>query len=151
MRSLDWGVPVPFNAQVASSIASVRSPRVISYYGEHRLGENTVLAKKRLTTADLTLILASATRGVPEILKSLELPGNSIDSPGVAAVQMAVSNGQLPHLTCVDFSDNADVDPVVKNALLKAMQVQGDKLGLKIALAANADFRIEPRPATPDL
>ena len=64
---------------------------------------------------------------------------------------MAVSNGQLPHLTCVDFSDNADVDPVVKNALLKAMQVQGDKLGLKIALAANADFRIEPRPATPDL
>ena len=49
---------------------------------------------------------ASAARGVPSRLQSLDLRANKIDSLGVTALCKAVENGAMESLCWIDLSEN---------------------------------------------
>jgi len=159
LRTLDFGLPAPFEHRVASAIVAVRSPRWLCYFGENRLladgggggvlrgGSSTCIARKGLTSSDLILLLATAARGNPHNLISLELPENDLDEAGVNMLTSMVSDGQLPCLARIDLSDNAHVPDGCKKALLNAMKtVQAGRLGHGFVLSPEKAFLIEPAP-----
>ncbi len=155
LRSLDVGLPAPFDHRTASAIVAVRSTRWVSYFGEGRLmstgeldnGVSIHLPNKQLTSSDLLLLLATVTRGCPTPLTSLALPENDLDEHSVSQLQQMITDGQLPRLAFIDLSDNLRIPESGKKGVLQAMRAfQGPRLGCNFELELDKTFSIVPAP-----
>lgn len=59
-----------------------------------------------LTTCDIILIVASAARGVPARILTMDLARNEIDNDGVTVLVRAIESGVLQDLIELDLSSN---------------------------------------------
>lgn len=146
LTSIDWGLPAPFESRVASAIVAVRHEGPLSYVGTDRFVELSegfaiALPGKGLTTSDLILLLASASRGVPSSLTSLDLSNNDISPAGLEALDDAISSGRLPDLKWINLSRNPSLPQSAKESLLKTMrQCQASRTRCHFRLA-NSELR----------
>ena len=154
LTALDWGLPAPFDTRVASAIVSTRHSRPLSYFGEGRFvqlanGWALGVPGKQLTASDLILLLASATRGVPPSLTSLDLSKNNISEDGCRILQEMISTGQLPELKWINLSGNKALEYPAKASLLAAMRGgQANRLGCEFRMESDGvdgQFTIIPR------
>ena len=114
LRSLDFGSPVPFSyPRIADAIVSIRSPLTLSYYGEERMsGTGLNVSGMGLSTCDVILLIATASRGVPEKLRALDLSRNPLQNAAITVLVKAIAADSLPHLHYVDLS-GACAQPVL--------------------------------------
>jgi hypothetical protein len=143
LRSVDFGTTAPFgHPRVASAITAIRSPLKLSYCGATRMTTSALnFSGQGLTLCDVILIVASATRGVPEKLTSLDLSGNNISSDGVLELAKAIRQNQLPHLNYINLSSNPAGN---KYELLEAMKARGEKAAKEMRDLAASEGRASP-------
>lgn len=126
LQSIDFGCPCPFShPRVSNAITATRSPLKLSYCGMNRLdSEHLNFASSGLGTCDVILLCASAARGVPHALASLDLRSNKVDNAGITAICKAIASGGMESLAWIDLSDNPASN---KFDVVDALRARGDR------------------------
>lgn len=149
LRSVDFGMPAPFDhPRVATAITATRSPLKLSYCGATRMNGGVLnFCGQGLTTCDIILIVASASRGVPACgLTSLDLSTNSITDDGVRALAKAIASNALPKLNFIDLSSNPAGN---KFEVMEALKTRGAKAILDLRERCAAEGRVSPEGMLP--
>ena len=154
LRSLDMGLPAPFDHRMASALLAERSTKWLSYFGEGRMmstgeldnGVAVSLPNKGLTSSDLLLLLATVARSCPTPLTSLVMTGNDLDEIGVAQLAEMITSGLLPKLAYINLSGNERIPESGRKGVLQAMRsFQGPRLDCDFELESLDGFSIVPK------